>query len=233
VIIPVLNEQANINAAIENVRQRAAGQSHEIIVVDGDPDGTTVSAIANSSVHKIVFSPGRGRQMNEGASRAQGQVLLFLHADTKLPEGAFERIREVMTDGRYVAGAFDLAIDSQRPILRYIAARARMRSRINRIPYGDQAIFIRKDYFYQLGGYSDIPIMEDVDLMLRIRRNKRMIHILKERVLTSARRWETDGAFYTTLRNQILVTLFFLGVSPQKLARFYRPQGDNKRIRTS
>jgi hypothetical protein len=148
-------------------------------------------------------------------------MLIFLHADTRLPAEAFAKVAEVLRGGRHVAGAFDLGIDSDRLILRYIAARARLRSRLNRIPYGDQAIFMRKAYFDAIGRFREIPIMEDVDLMRRIKNRGDRIFILRERVRTSPRRWETEGAIYTTLRNQILLGLYYLGVSPEKLSTFY------------
>ena len=159
--------------------------------------------------------------MNAGAATAHGEILIFLHADTKLPDNALGKISRVLQDERYVGGAFDLGIDSRRLFLKYISARASLRSRLNRIPYGDQAIFIRKDYFDQIGRFKDIPLMEDVDLMRRIKKDKKKIYILSDKVMTSARRWERDGALYTTLRNQILIALFYLGVSPYRLAKYY------------
>ena len=159
--------------------------------------------------------------MNAGAAVARGEILMFLHADTKLPDGALEKISRALEDQNYVGGAFDLRIDSDRLFLKYIATRASLRSRWNRIPYGDQAIFIRKKYFDQIGGYKEIPLMEDVDLMRRIKKDGKQIVIFPDKVRTSARRWESEGALYTTLRNQILVRLFYLGVSPHRLAKYY------------
>ena len=122
-----------------------------------------------------------------------------------------------------------MSIDSNRWILEYIATRASLRSRLNRIPYGDQAIFIRKSYFDKIGGFRDIPLMEDVDLMRRIKKDGRRIHILRDKVTTSGRRWEKEGAVYTTLRNQVVVMLYYLGVSPHKLARLYK-FGSNSQV---
>ncbi|MHC4356887.1 MAG: glycosyltransferase family protein, partial [Planctomycetota bacterium] len=112
-------------------------------------------------------------------------------------------------------------IDSDTLFLRYISVRASLRSRCNRIPYGDQAIFIRKKYFNQIGRFKDIPLMEDVELMRRIKKDGKNICILPDKVTTSARRWQRDGALYTTARNQVLVALFYLGVSPGRLAKYY------------
>lgn len=221
IIIPTLNEADQINAAIGHLYNQNVNENFEIIVADGDPQGGTIKAIANKSIKTTTAQKGRARQMNAGVEMASGEILVFLHADTLLPKKALKKIRQAMEDQRYVAGAFDLSIDSDRLFLRYIAARARFRSRLNRIPYGDQAIFIRKDYFDNIGRFKEIPLMEDVDLMVRIKKRGDKIIILRDRVKTSARRWETEGAVYTTIRNHILVSLYFLGVNPVKLAKYY------------
>lgn len=221
VIIPVLNEAEGINSLIHHLRKLGSSSACEIIVVDGDPQARTINAIRDEDVVKIAGEKGRGRQMNAGAELARGRVLIFLHADTTLPPGAIEKIDHALEEPKYVGGAFDLRIDSDRLFLRYISMRASHRSRWNRLPYGDQAIFLRKDYFERIGRFKDIPLMEDVDLMMRIRKDKKRICILPDKVTTSARRWQRDGALFTTLRNQVLVALFRLGVSPSRLARYY------------
>jgi rSAM/selenodomain-associated transferase 2 len=222
IIIPVLNEQLQINAAIEQVKAQRFDGAYEIIVVDGDPQGGTIRAIRDKTVTCIAGSSGRGRQMNAGARAGRGDILLFLHADTRLPPDGLTNVCRVLDDGQYVGGAFDLGIDSGRWILRHIAARSSRRSRGSRIPYGDQAIFIRKNYFEKIGGFEDIPLLEDVDLMRRIKRDGRRIYILRDKVLTSARRWQSEGVVYTTVRNQVVLVLYYLGVSPQRLARLYK-----------
>jgi rSAM/selenodomain-associated transferase 2 len=221
IIIPVLNEADRIDSLIQHLRGRGSGSAYEIIVVDGDPQANTVNAIRDEDVVRMTAEKGRGRQMNAGAEAARGRVLIFLHADTKLPEGALEKIGRALENSDYVGGAFDLRIDSDALFLRYISMRASHRSRWNRLPYGDQAIFLRKEYFDQIGRFKDIPLMEDVELMLRIKRDRRKICILRDKVTTSARRWQQDGALYTTVRNQVFVALFHLGVSPSRLARHY------------
>lgn len=221
IVIPVLNEGDRINALIEHLHNQGFESSYEIIVVDGDPQGGTVKAIQSEDVVTITTEKGRGRQMNAGAAMSSGDILIFLHVDTILPDGALNKISRALDKQDYVGGAFDLKIDSDRLFLRYISVRASLRSRWNRIPYGDQAIFMRKQYFDRIGGFKDIPLMEDVDLMRRIKKDGRKIHILPDKVTTSARRWQRDGALYTTVRNHILVVLFRLGVSPDRLAKYY------------
>lgn len=229
IVIPVLNEAEQISSLIEHIRSRSFERFYEIIVVDGDLQGSTVKVIQDKEVISLVTEKGRGRQMNAGAAVAKGEVLIFLHADTRLPDNALEKISQVLQDERYVGGAFDLGIDSKRLFLKYISARANLRSRLNRIPYGDQVIFIRRDYFDQIGRFKDIPLMEDVNLMRRIKKDGRKIYILPDKVMTSARRWERDGALYTTVRNQILIALYYLGFSPNRLAKYYwRHSNGNK-----
>ena len=223
VIIPVLNERAVIRETIDHVRSLERGEAAEIVVADGDPAAGTLRAIPDGSVRKVLSPPGRGAQLNRGAAAATGEVLLFLHADTKLPPDALVLIAETLRDGSLAGGAFDLAIDSPARAFRLIEGVASLRTRLTRIPYGDQAIFLRRERFRAVGGYREIPIMEDVDLMRRLKRSGGRIAVLPARVSTSARRWEREGVLFTTLRNWALVSLFLLGVDPCRLARWYRP----------
>jgi rSAM/selenodomain-associated transferase 2 len=222
VIIPVLNEAQGINDVITHIRSHAAVDTVEIIVVDGDPAGSTIRAISHPGIITAVAERGRGSQMNCGAIRAVGHILLFLHADTFLPPNAFTRIRKCMEVTGHVGGAFDLGIKSERKIFRITEKYVAFRTRLMRIPFGDQAIFVRRDYFERIGGYRDIPIMEDVDLMRRIRQRGDAICVVPEKIMTSARRWEKDGIVFGTLRNWMLQALYCCGVSPERLARFYR-----------
>lgn len=222
VIIPVLNEAAGINDALTRLRAADDGSLREIILSDGDPAGGTLAAVRDPSVIPVAGPPGRGSQLNRGASRATGAVLLFLHADTSLPQDAFGRIRLALADPAVVGGAFDLGIASPRWYFRVTEQYAACRTRLTRVPFGDQAIFLRRDYFVRIGGYRDIPLMEDVELMARVRRSGGSITLIPERVMTSARRWEREGVLFTTLRNWTVQALYCLGVSPSRLARFYR-----------
>ena len=191
-------------------------------MVDGSPAGDTLSAVAGKGVVKIRCAPGRGSQMNAGAAAASGEILLFLHADTKLPAGAGSRIAALCDDPAVAGGAFDLVIDSPRPVFRVIEKAASLRSRATRIPYGDQAIFIKAVVFHSIGGFRHIDIMEDIDLMQRLKRRRYRIRFADAPVRTSPRRWEKEGVLYTTIRNWILSTLFYLGASPDRLKRYYR-----------
>jgi rSAM/selenodomain-associated transferase 2 len=220
VIIPVLHEAQTINGVIEHLRALSSPSPLEIIVVDGGGDGDTIKAIRN--VVRIQSPRGRGRQMNSGAAVAKGDILLFLHADTFLPAEGLKSIAKLMSDSQYVAGAFDLGIRTPRRIFRITEKYVAFRTRLTRIPFGDQAIFIRKDYFDELGGYRDIPIMEDVELMGRVKGRGDRICIVPKQVMTSPRRWEQEGVLYCTLRNWMLQLLYVLGVSPRRLAKFYR-----------
>jgi rSAM/selenodomain-associated transferase 2 len=221
-IIPVWNEEAIISQTIEQVLSLNASRRAEIIVVDGDPAGRTIKVAHHLGVKTAISEKGRGNQMNLGASLAAGEILIFLHADTFLPPDALELIETAMADGSRIAGAFDLAIDSEKPAFRLIEKAASFRSRMTRIPYGDQTIFARKSDFLSLGGFRDIPIMEDVEFMRRIKKRQGKICIIGKVVRTSPRRWEREGIVYTTLRNWLILSLYLFGVRPEKLIRFYR-----------
>ena len=221
-IIPVYREEKIINSIIDKLIHLQKFADAEIIVADGDYEGSTLREISNTNVKKILCPKGRARQMNCGAAKSSGDILIFLHADTYLPGNALKMIATLMEDKAIVGGAFDLGIDSERFAFRVIEKMASWRSRLTRIPYGDQAIFIRRDYFQSLGGFKDIPIMEDVELMRKIKHRRGKINILKDKVKTSSRRWETEGVVFCTLRNWFLITLYLLGAKPETLTKFYR-----------
>lgn len=221
VILPVLNEAGRINEVIAHLRARVHDNRAEIIVADGDPQGSTIKAIRDEGVVKIISDKGRARQMNCGASIASGDIIVFLHADTLLPENALAMITLEMSDDRFVAGAFDLGIDTDRRIFRVTEKYVYLRTRVTRVPFGDQAIFIRKEYFEKIGGYQDIPLMEDVEIMGRIRKRRDRVCIIPAKVLTSPRRWEKEGILFCTIRNWTMQLLYLLGVPAQQLQKFY------------
>ncbi|MCK5836382.1 MAG: TIGR04283 family arsenosugar biosynthesis glycosyltransferase [Desulfobacula sp.] len=222
IIIPVLNEQDQIRQTIATIFQQAFPGKFEVIVVDGSKEGTTLCCIKNKAVIPLMSPPGRGCQMNSGARIASGKILLFLHCDTRLPEGGLAAVQTVMKNSSVKAGAFDLSIDGRGLFYRMVERTASVRSRLTKIPYGDQTIFIRKNYFDSIGQYREIPIMEDVDLMQRIKQVNGRLKFLNTRVSTSPRRWEEEGKVYTTLRNWVISALFFLGTKPEKLAGVYK-----------
>jgi rSAM/selenodomain-associated transferase 2 len=221
-IIPVWGEVLSISENIKRIRELDADGTAEIIVVDGDPGGSTISMIRTDGVRTAVAERGRARQMNHGAALATGEVLVFLHADTLLPLNAFALIRDAMNDGRFVGGAFDLGFDTKRRIFKITESYVFLRTRLTRIPFGDQAIFIRRDFFDKIGGYRDIPIMEDVELMKRIRKRADAICIIPAKVRTSVRRYEKEGILFCTLRNWILQSSYAFGISPERLVEWYK-----------
>ena len=219
VVIPALNEEENIARCIAALR--TVGPACEVIVADGGSrDRTREIAESYSGVTCIQTERGRGSQMNAGAARAQGEVLLFLHADTILAAGWDREIEAALRDNRVTGGAFTFAIDNPLQKYRFIEAWVSMRCRVFRLPYGDQAIFVKTDVFNKLAGYKDIPLMEDVDLMQRMKKLGR-ITILGQKALTSGRRWAANGLIRTAAVNQTMMLLYRLGVSPQRLAKFY------------
>ncbi|RLC20872.1 MAG: glycosyl transferase [Deltaproteobacteria bacterium] len=222
IIIPVLNEQETINKTIKKVYQQNFPGILEIIVVDGKEDGTTILCVENQKVMTVSSPPGRGIQMNCGAKKASGKILLFLHSDTILPENALNEILNTMKDQSIKVGAFDLAINRKGLAYRVIEKTASLRSRMTKIPYGDQAIFIRKKYFFGIGQYREIPIMEDVELMRSVKKDKGRLRFLKSRTSTSSRRWEKEGIVFCTLRNWTILILFLLGMKAERLAGFYK-----------
>ena len=221
-IIPVLNEAKYIGEIIQHIRELDADGAAEIIIVDGDPEGSTINTIKDESVRTVLWEKGRARQMNHGAALATGDVLLFLHADTLLPSNAFALIQSAMNDKGFVGGAFDLGFNTRRRIFKITESYVFLRTRLTRMPFGDQAIFISRHHFVQLGGYRDIPVMEDLELMKRIRKRGDRIRIIPEKVRTSTRRYEQEGIVYTTLRNWMLQLQYAFGVPPERLVRWYK-----------
>ncbi len=218
IIVPTLNEANTLPATL---RPLVGLPDSEIIVVDGDSQDGTLD-VARQYTEKIFRGArGRAHQMNFGAMQAKGSILLFLHADTTLPTAALESIRRGLEDPSVVGGAFRLHIASNHRLLKIIGWAANLRSRYAGLPYGDQALFVRRPVFEAVSGFSSWPLMEDVDLVRRLRARGR-VALLPDTVTTSARRWEQEGLAWTTLRNGLLLIGFLLGISPAWLAKRYR-----------
>jgi rSAM/selenodomain-associated transferase 2 len=218
VIIPTLNEARQLPAAVQSAR---AGRDIEVIVADAGSNDGTAELARRLGAHAIVTSPGRARQMNAAAAMAAGEMLLFLHADTRLPPGFDALVRQALARPGVAAGAFSLRIDAPGRMIRWIEAGANRRSRRLGLPYGDQAIFLPANVFRALGGFPDLPIMEDFVLVRRLRRLGKVV-TLNAAVLTSGRRWRDRGILRTTMINQLVVAGFYLGIAPERLARRYR-----------
>lgn len=230
IIVPVFREGGKINELIGHLLQLERGSSAEFILVDGDA-GSTLREIhpGYHSLLRWVLAPmGRGRQMNRGAEIALADRLLFLHADSRLPQDGIVKILEALGPGDIVGGAFGLEIESENPHLRMLARIATLRSRWTRIPYGDQALFFSRNGFQALGWYPDWPLMEDVEIMRRMKSRGWPIVLLREKVKTSPRRWEKEGIAYCTLRNWTLYLLYRIGISPWKLVRWYAPAASER-----
>jgi len=219
IIVPVLDEAAGIATALQALAPLRA-QGHELIVVDGGSgDGTP--ALAAPWADRVVSGPrGRARQMNAGAALAGGEVLLFLHADTALPAAAATSLRAAMDAGA-LWGRFDVRIAGASAWFPVIAALMNVRSRLTGIATGDQAVFVQSALFRRPAGYADQPLMEDVELSRRLRQVAAPA-CLKERVLTSGRRWEARGVWRTIFLMWRLRWAYWRGASPEVLARAYR-----------
>ena len=219
IIVPTLNEAGGIATALTRLEPLSRHGAEVIVADGGSPDGTV--ELARPLADKVVLAPrGRASQMNAGAAVATGDVLLFLHADTVLPEGANALIPVDQAWGR-----FDVRIEGRHPLLRLVAVMMNLRSRLTGMCTGDQAIFVRRALFAEIGGYPDIPLMEDIALSKILRRRARPV-CLAQPVTTSGRRWETRGVMRTILLMWRLRFDYWRGVDPRELAiRYgYRPR---------
>ena len=218
IVIPVLNEAIAIRTVLAQVLDTP---NVEAIVVDGGSEDDTVAIAQTMGVKVISTTAGRARQMNAGVAVATGDILLFLHADTQLPSNFDRFVRQALQKPGTVAGAFELRINAQLRGIKLIERMVNWRSHFLSMPYGDQAIFLKTSVFTELGGFPNLPIMEDFELMRRLKRLGQ-IAIVSAPVLTSGRRWQKLGVVKTTLINQLIIAGYFLGVPPTELLRWYR-----------
>lgn len=216
VVVPVLDEAAAIDATLPPLLQLA----DELVIADGGSRDGTVERAQALGAKVVIGSAGRGRQLNAGAAQTVADILLFVHADSRLPSGAGEAVRAAIAGGA-IGGGFCLRFVPPSPLYDFGARVVCLRSRLFRLPLGDQAQFVRRDQFEALGGFRDWPILEDLDFIRRLKRRGRLA-ILPGPVLTSARRFERRGPLRTVATNWLIWALFLLGASPEKLARLYR-----------
>ncbi|MEO6191694.1 MAG: TIGR04283 family arsenosugar biosynthesis glycosyltransferase [Thermoanaerobaculia bacterium] len=216
IVVPTLNEEDTLRRYLP----AALAIADELIVSDGGSDDGTVALARELGARVVTGPPGRGGQLNRGAAAATADVLLFLHADTTLPERGVERLREAVARGA-PGGAFFLRFDVDRPMQRLGSRLINWRTRRLRVPLGDQAQFATRETFENLGGFRDWPILEDLDFALRLRRLKGFT-VIEEPVTTGARRFVEQGTVRTVATNWLIWILFLCGVSPHRLARLYR-----------
>jgi len=213
VVIPTLNEASNIERVIRNVRRPGV----EVIVADGGSDDETERIARRCGAIIVRAERGRGTQLNAGAGAADADTLLFLHADTLMPANFVEVIHDTLKNDRVVLGAMTLAIDSPGMLFRCVEAAVWVRCRVLRVPYGDQAFFMRTAVLHRLGGFAPLPLLEDIEIVRRARRLGR-VRIIKERALTSGRRWATAGVVRMTLINQVCAAAYMLGADARRIA---------------
>ena len=215
VIIPTLNEESHIEKTLQSVIKQAG--DYELFIVDGGSTDNTI-AIAKRYTSVIDSKRGRAIQMNAGASLCKGDILLFLHADTLLPDDAFRELRKRMRDDTVSGGSFYIAFDADNFILRGISFITRFNFRL--FHFGDQGIFVRRDVFQKLHGYKDMPIMEDYDFYKRLRKQGKVI-LVRMPVISSARRFIKKGVIRQLLINKFVVLAYWAGVDIQTINRFY------------
>jgi rSAM/selenodomain-associated transferase 2 len=216
IVMPTLDEEAAMRANLSD----ALAQADELVVSDGGSSDRTREVAASLGARVVEGPAARGAQLNRGAAATTAELLLFLHADTTLPQGAAGAIRAAIARG-CCGGGFRVRFEPTRPVLRFIGAFANARSHLTRVALGDQAQFATRAAFERLAGYREWPLLEDLDFARRLKRAGR-VAILPLAVGTSARRFERRGPLRTVLTNQLIWTLFACGVSPRRLARLYR-----------
>lgn len=221
IIIPTLNEAACIGKTVTSLVNTPGV---EVIVVDGGSRDQTATEASGAGATVITSPLGRGNQQNLGANAATGQVLLFLHADTRLPEDFVVHVLRALAQPDVVAGAFRFAVDATGWRFRLLEQCTNWRAARFSLPYGDQALFVPAARFRAMGGFREFPLLEDVELVLRLKKTGR-IALVKTAALTSPRRWQHLGLVHTTVLNQLILLGFYCGIHPERLARWYGRRG--------
>jgi len=222
-IIPALNEEANIGATLDSLAS-LRGRQHEVIVVDGGSTDATVAIAREKADRVITAARGRANQLNAGARIASADVLLFVHADTRLPGDADVAIARGLDRSGRAWGRFDVSIESRHLLLGVVGSAMNVRSRLSGIATGDQAMFVRRAAFEAVGGFPPVALMEDVAMSRLLKRRSAPL-CLRDRVVTSGRRWESKGVLRTIMLMWWLRWRYFLGASPERLARSYDGRG--------
>jgi rSAM/selenodomain-associated transferase 2 len=217
-VIPTLEEERSLPRILPPL----LAQADEVVVSDGGSRDSTVEIARRLGARVVTGPQGRGGQLNRGAAATESDVLLFVHADTELPAGAVAAVRAAVAAGA-IGGGFRLRFDRDTPVWRLGGRLVNLRTRLTGVPLGDQAQFVTREAFVRLGGFRDWPILEDLDLGRRMKRAG-PTRVLAPRVVTAARRYEKKGLLRTIANNWLIWWLYFLGVSPHRLARLYRPQ---------
>lgn len=217
IIVPTLNEELVLEKTLTQFQQLSP---HELIVSDGGSDDDTRNIAGRFSHRVITGSAGRALQMNVGADEATGDILLFLHADSRIEPESYRKMQQCMQNPKWIGGAFTLCIESGKWSLKLIALLANIRSKYFGLAYGDQGFFVRKEVFKDMNGFSPLPICEDLDFYHRLRKKGPVI-LLKEKAHTSPRRWIKEGILFTTARNTLIAVLFGLGFPPHMLTKWY------------
>lgn len=225
VVIPTLNAASRLGACLEALVQPAIeGLVKEVIVADGGSTDDTLKIADGFGARILSAPPGRGGQMKTGAAAASSDWLLFLHGDTVLEPGWADETRLFIEKNVYYAAVFTLAFDAKGFAPKIVAAGAMMRTRFMKSPYGDQGLFISKATYQDIGGYEDMPLFEDVEIVMRLMRTNgpHALHIFASKAVTSAKRYEDEGYLRRVLKNSILLTRYHFGASPEKLSKAYR-----------
>jgi rSAM/selenodomain-associated transferase 2 len=225
IVIPTFQDTEALSLCLPAISLivAAADGGIETIVVDGENNRGVANLVKQFTMIYLATEAGRSRQMNLGVTVAKGEVVLFLHADTFLPQNFPNLIYLTLQDKKVVGGAFSLKIDSQMRGIRLVEWGTNLRSRLLKLPYGDQGIFVRRKTFEELGGFPPLPIMEDFVFVRKLRKAGK-IAILPEAAVTSARRWQTLGIWQVTIINQLVILGYYLGCNPYRLKDFYRRQ---------
>lgn len=221
VVIPTLNEALHLPGILEDMERLAA--PHEVVVVDGGSRDDTLELARSAGVRAVSAPLGRGPQLNAGAAALECEWLCFLHADVRMPGAARAELERAAADPALQVAVWGLKIDAAGFWPRFMELGTLLRDRIGGLPYGDQGLLVRRELFQAVGGFPELPIMEDVALIRMLGRRAR-IERLRARLVVSPRRWQREGPYRSWIRNGLLLSAYLAGASPRRLVRWYRPE---------